>query len=359
MEGLPMSEMTIHCSTGEYRVLFIDDFVASLAQELIDGDTVIIDKKVLFLYQEHLKSVLIGRSIVEIEATEIQKSYEGVIPVIEKLIESGFKKNHRLCAIGGGITQDITAFIASILYRGVSWIFYPTTLLAQADSCIGSKTSINFRKYKNQIGNFYPPKGIFICLRFLYSLDKKELVSGLGEMAHYYLVSGEEDFHRFWNEYLLAQSDKKILESLIHRSLEIKKKYIEIDEFDKKERQIFNYGHSFGHAIESLSDYAIPHGIAVSIGMDIANFVSVKYGYLTIEKRNEMRKMLEPIWQGYSMLTINLDDFENALRKDKKNKGNLLGLILSKGPGKTFKEFKLLDAEFSSWLKEYFTNEFI
>jgi 3-dehydroquinate synthase len=358
MEVMSVSKMFIKCSTRDYSVEFIDNAAASLASQLLDGDAVVIDQKLLKLYHSELGKILTGRTVIPIEAAETQKSYTGVVPVIEKLIESGFKKNHRLFAIGGGITQDITAFIASILYRGVEWIFYPTTLLAQGDSCIGSKTSINFGKYKNQIGNFYPPQNIFIDLKFLDSLDMKEIMSGLGEMAHYFLVAGEEDFQRYKKEWPISRTDKKILEGLIHRSLEIKKRYVEIDEFDRKERQVFNYGHSFGHAIESLTHYAIPHGVAVSIGMDMSNFMSVKYGYLTNEKRLEIRTMLEPIWQGYSILSINTADLENALRKDKKNKGNLLGLILSKGPGKTFKEFKPLDAEFSSWLKEYFTTEF-
>src|SRR4029079_9979987 len=110
------------------------------------------------------------------------------------------------------------------------------------------------------------------------TLSLPELQSGLGEMLHYFIVSGEDDFKRFKKDYPLALKDKEVLKGIIARSLEIKKSYIEIDEFDKKERQVFNYGHTFGHAIESLTDYRIPHGIAVSYGMDMANFISVKKG---------------------------------------------------------------------------------
>ena len=166
------------------------------------------------------------------------------------------------------------------MYRGVDWIFFPTTLLAQGDSCIGSKTSINFGKFKNQVGGFYPPVNIYIDLAFLATLKDIDIKSGLGEMCHYYIVAGEEDFMRYKREYDFALSDKNVLAGIIARSLEIKKGYIEIDEFDQKERQVFNYGHSFGHAIESLTDYRIPHGIAVSYGMDMANFISVKLDYI-------------------------------------------------------------------------------
>ena len=131
---------------------------------------------------------------IGLEAREDQKSYEGLIPVIQELINSGFRKNHRLIGIGGGIIQDITAFIASIMYRGVSWLFFPTTLLAQGDSCIGSKTSINFSEFKNQVGGFYPPNKILINTGFLDTLSKGDLQSGLGEMSHYFVVAGKNDF---------------------------------------------------------------------------------------------------------------------------------------------------------------------
>ncbi|MCP5049642.1 MAG: 3-dehydroquinate synthase, partial [bacterium] len=243
------------------------------------------------------------------------KSYQGSIPIIENLIEKGFRKNHRLIAVGGGVTQDVTAFTASIMYRGVSWLFYPTTLLAQGDSCIGSKTSINFAKYKNQVGGFYPPNHIFIDLAFLDTLADLDFKSGLGEMSHYFVVAGEEDFKRYKEQYPLALKDKKVLAGLIARGLEIKKSYIEIDEFDRKERQVFNYGHSFGHAIETLTNYRVPHGIAVAYGMDMANFVSVKLGYITEKVRQHIRELLAEIWQGVPIDEISLDTFKAALKR--------------------------------------------
>jgi len=353
-----MYKMEIKSSLRNYNLSIVDDFKPVLEKVYHENDFLIVDEKVYNLFKEKISNSKWNDRLIKIEALEETKSYLALADVIEQLIEGGFKKNNTLIAIGGGITQDVAAFTASILYRGVDWIFFPTTLLAQGDSCIGSKTSINFGKYKNQIGNFYSPREIFVDLKFLETLDEIDLTSGLGEMAHYFLVSSEEDFHRFKNEYQPARENSDVLRELLKRSLEIKKSYIEIDEFDKKERQVFNYGHSFGHAIESLTNYKIPHGVAVSIGMDISNFMSVKYGYLNEGKRMEMRALLEQVWKGYSIEDINLKNMENALRKDKKNKGNLLGLILSAGPGKTFKEFKELDENFSSWLKEYFQNEF-
>jgi 3-dehydroquinate synthase len=352
-----MYNFEIKSSIHDYCLAFIGNTQKTLLSELKEGDIIIIDNKIEELYGELLKPVLELYRHISIEAHETLKSYQGVIPVMQDLIENGFRKNHRLIAIGGGITQDVTAFIASIMYRGVGWLFFPTSLLAQGDSCIGSKTSINFGKYKNQVGGFYPPNQIFINLDFLNTLSFLELKSGMGEMCHYFVVSGEDDFTRFKNEYAQALVNKNVLAGLIARSLEIKKGYIERDEFDKKERLVFNYGHSFGHAIESLTDYRIPHGIAVSYGMDMANFVSFKLGYIDDGIRQNIRELLQQIWEGTSLTDISLDKFTLALSKDKKNVGKTLGLILNKGYGKIFRDMRPLDDEFVGWLKEYFETQ--
>ena len=359
MEDIQQYNFTVKSNIHDYQVHFIGNVKSTLENELKEGDFIIIDNKVKALYPEWFEEVLTNFKHIGINATETQKSYQEVEPVINELIEKGFRKNHRLIAVGGGITQDVTAFIASILYRGVQWYFFPTTLLAQGDSCIGSKTSINFGKFKNQVGGFYPPNKIYVDPKFLESLPKKELQSGLGEMAHYYVVAGEEDFERYKSDYEGALADKIILGGIIARSLEIKKSYIEIDEYDKNERQVFNYGHSFGHAIESLTNYGIPHGIAISFGMDMSNFISMKKGYITAELRQNSRELFEKIWDGYAdqVRILDLDTYLNALSKDKKNKGPLLGLILNKGYGKVFKDFTENDNVFREWIREYFTNE--
>ena len=349
-----MYNFTVKSIIHDYEVNFISDTKSTLLEELKEGDVIIIDNKIKNLYQDDLSGILGQYKYIGLDASEDQKSYEGVIPVIQTLIEKGFKKNHRLIAIGGGITQDVTAFIASVLYRGVAWYFLPTSLLAQGDSCIGSKTSINFGPYKNQIGGFYPPNKIFINLSYLNTLSLLELKSGMGEMCHYFIVSSEEDFNFFKSNYAGALKDKSVLAKIIARSLEIKKSYIERDEFDKHERLVFNYGHSFGHAIESLTNYRIPHGIAVSYGMDMANFVSVKLGYISEDVRQYIKELLQQIWEGTSLMDISIDRLANALTKDKKNVGNQLGLILNKGYGKIFKDLRPLDDQFKGWLKEYF-----
>ena len=289
-----------------------------------------------------------------INATEEQKSYAGIIPIMEEIIRRGFHKNNTLIAIGGGITQDIVAFISSIIYRGVNWKLIPTTLLAQCDSCIGSKTSINFSTYKNQVGGFYPARDVYIAPHFLKSLHDREMKSGLGEMLHYYVVGGEKDFEFFAENCKAAMHESEVLQQLINRSLEIKKKYIEIDEYDRKERQIFNYGHSFGHAIESMTDYAVPHGIAVSYGIDIANYVAVRMGLQKKETRNRIRTVTELFWTKGEIGSFDINEYLALLGKDKKNKGNQLGIILCEDFGKLAKYMLVADDGFKKILTEYF-----
>ena len=278
-------------------------------------------------------------------------------PILEQFIDGGFRKNNKIIAIGGGITQDIATFIAANLYRGVEWYFFPTTLLAQADSCIGGKASLNFGHYKNLLGNFYPPNEIFIDLAFIATLPRKQIISGMGEMTHFYFVSGADDYERMRKEYLKALDNRDVLEGLIHRSLMIKKATIEIDEFDRKERLVFNYGHSFGHAIESVTDYRVPHGIAVSHGMDVANYLSVKMGLIDETLRQRMREVLKLNWDEVPLGETDVEAFIGALRKDKKNVGAEVRVILTKGFGRMFVTRLDVDGDARGWIEEYFQNQ--
>lgn len=337
MEDSPLSDsLTIRSYRSRYEVRFVEDFASPLKAELRSGDFLIIDENIARLHAPRLDAFRRDYPHILLAPAETQKSYQGVEPIIDHLIRSGLRKNHRLVAIGGGITQDVTAFIASILYRGVAWIFVPTNLLSQCDSCIGSKTSINFGTFKNQIGGFHPPALILNDLSWLDTLPRDEFRSGLGEMFHYFLLTGRPDFERVSREYDRAFTDRGVLRGLIRRSLEIKQAMIERDEFDEGPRNVFNYGHSFGHALESYTSYAIPHGIAICFGMDIANHVSSALGLITAAEASEMRVLLARNWFPTVPGAIDLDRYLDILRKDKKNVGNDVRVILTRGLGDMF-----------------------
>ena len=328
--------MKIKSSIRNYTVEFSNNFIKSIDQIYNDGDIIIFDN---ILYTPELDKY---RCIQLYNVTEQTKDFNNISTIINSIIGK-FNKKNKLIAIGGGITQDVVGFISSILFRGVEWIFYPTTLLAQGDSCIGGKTSINFNTYKNQLGNFYPPYKVIVCNEFLDTLTKIDIKSGLGEMLHFFLVSSKADYDFF----IKNQHDFK---KLTTRCLDIKRSYIEIDEFDKNERLILNYGHTFGHAIEAVTNNEIAHGIAVSVGMDVANFISYKKGYITYELFKRIQKTLSSIY--YDVKLPNIEQLIIALKKDKKNISNKLNCVLTKGPGNMFLE----EAEYSeieSYLTEY------
>ena len=274
-----MSElMDIQSHKGIYTVEFDDACIEGFADWDFDTTHFILDRKVAQLYQEQLQPILEAPSVLLLDALETNKSVEKLPDYIEFLVDKKIRRNHTLVAIGGGIMQDITSFLAATLLRGVEWLFFPTTLLSQADSCIGSKSSINCRGTKNILGTFTPPQKIYLSTTFLTTLELRELKSGVGEMLKVHAIAGPHDFQSIADDYDGLFSDSETMMKRIRRSLEIKKEYIEKDEFDKGPRLVFNYGHSFGHAIESATGFAIPHGIAVSIGCDMANYCAAKLG---------------------------------------------------------------------------------
>jgi 3-dehydroquinate synthase len=354
MGDLPMSDsFTVRSAIrGTYSVTFIND-LHSQSGTLENGNFFIIDEKVAMLFKAELAAVIGNQRSILIASSEKNKTVAYCLEVIRELLAQNVRKNDSLIAIGGGITQDITAFISSILFRGVDWKFYPTTLLAQCDSCIGSKSSINFDQYKNLLGTFNPPSEIFIYPGFLKTLTVSEIRSGIGEMLHYFLTEG------IWLAQEVADGFDRLLENrdtlphFISNSLRIKKKIIEIDEFDTSIRHIFNYGHTFGHAIEAITNYQIPHGQAVSIGMDLANYISFSLGMITAEQFEEMHLILSRNIPPFAITIANIDEYCKALSRDKKNKGLQLGCILSRGAGRVEKVFLDMDDPFKKMLLTY------
>lgn len=337
MEASRLSkQLTIKSWRFEYQVFFEEDFTNFLSKQKKEGDFFLIDHNVYELYREAIEPLIREHPYLLIHPSEKAKSYFDIGAVIKKLIAFNVKKNDRLIAIGGGITQDIASFTASIYFRGIDWLFIPTNLLSQCDSCIGSKTSVNFETFKNQLGGFYPPRAICIDINFLKTLPQSEILSGMGEMMHYFLIEGEETFSEFENHFEQSLNNLELLRTFIHKSLSIKKKMIETDEFDQGPRRIFNYGHSFGHALETMSGYRLPHGIAVSYGIDLANTISMQLGLLKEEVQLRIRHTLKKIWKDFPLPDISYSEYLKTLAKDKKNVGQEIRVILTRGPGEMF-----------------------
>lgn len=275
--------------------------------------------------------------VILVSANEQLKDFNSIGSIIAKLVEMKLRRTDKIIAVGGGTVQDCVGFIASILYRGVDWEFYPTTLASQADSCVGSKTSINFDNYKNLLGTFWSPSSIHIDVSFLSSLSKSQLLCGVGEILHYWLLDTrfeKQDFERLYELYDCGRTTDFL--PLIQRTHDLKLEVIATDERDMGIRQLFNFGHTFGHAIEAASQFSIRHGVAVLLGIVFANNFS-KIVYCSNCISDSILDLCDKFLEDIDIEAINLDwqEFLRALARDKKN-SNSDGFtcVLTKGQGK-------------------------
>ncbi len=208
-----------------------------------------------------------GCPAIFVEATEAVKSLDACPSLIEAIRNAGAGRGTHLVAIGGGVLQDVSAFIASVYMRGLDWSYIPTTVLAMVDSCIGGKSSINVGGYKNLVGTFHPPTQVLIDPALAATLPELERAAGLIEAAKICFCHGPEAFDRYLSFDPRENMTIGSVEQVVNESLLAKKWFIETDEFDKKERLLLNFGHTFGHAIEGASKYSISHGMAVGLGI--------------------------------------------------------------------------------------------
>lgn len=356
-----MPLMEVRSSRGPYTVGESANFLSALREAVQPtGTLVIVDEKLARGRFANDIASAAGENWIAVPANEQQKSLEMLPEVFTSVIEKGFRRHQTLIGVGGGIIQDITCFIASVLFRGVSWSYLPTTFLAQCDSCIGSKSSINIGKYKNQIGSFHQPSRVYLTWDVLESLSPDDIRSGMGEAIKLHLLDGINSFHEIRRHIEIQPCRPEVLREITWSSLGIKKKYIEEDEFDKGIRNLLNYGHTFGHAYESASAYAIPHGIAICLGMLSATYVSEKLGLAPDGHTAEIAETLTPWFHPHEQTVRSLDInlVLSAMRMDKKNTDAKVTCILTRGPGRMEKypldaerELEPLLREFQSFLK--------
>lgn len=314
----------------DYEVHFTDslDFLRRL--DALPHGRFIIDENVWRLHQDKALAAIDRRRVTVLPIHEEQKNLETVMGLYDSLTASSAKRNMTLIAIGGGIAQDLTGFAASTLYRGVRWAYVPTTLLAQADSCIGGKTSLNFRGFKNLLGTFYPPHEVHINTLFLSTLSKLDYYSGLGEVIKLHLMGGPETTRTLFAEQPgLRRREAAALLRAIRTSLAVKQSFFEDDEFDLGRRNMLNFGHCFGHALESTSAFEIPHGQAVLIGIIFANIVAQGRRLMSPAAAAGLaEKILGSVVTRPKPEQLAPERILEAMRKDKKRTGEGLVLIM-------------------------------
>lgn len=324
--------MDIKSRFKTYRLDFINSLaeIEALAQQ---PDTYfVIDRIVYDLYKKELPVFSKDRLFLA-DALEDKKIIQTVMDICECMTTMPSKRNTHLVSIGGGIIQDITGLVANILYRGIRWTFFPSTLLAACDSCIGGKSSLNYKGFKNLLGSFYPPDEIHVYPKFFHTLSPRDYCSGLGEVVKFNIIAGPGGLVRIEKDIDdILQHDYDKLTVYIKSSLEFKKKFIEEDEFDKGIRILLNFAHTFGHAYEVISNYAIPHGSAVALGMITANNISVQRGFLPSAYAMRIEKVCHKILGNIEVKEewFDLDKILVAIHKDKKQTSTAITAVLIK-----------------------------
>ena len=270
-------------------------------------------------------------------ATEQFKTLSGFEKLLEFMDYCQLTKTDKLVVVGGGIIQDVAAFGGAAFKRGLPWVFFPTTLLSQCDSCIGGKTGLNFKSAKNQVALFSAPSEVVINPHFLKTLNDADLMSGLGETLKL-LVTGGQGGLDLYTENLptdIRQTEK--LKPLILGALAVKTAVIEVDEFELSLRRSMNYGHTVGHAIESMSKNRIPHGTAVVLGMMIVDEISHRRGLLPKAQLLKLQELCRPLITDEVknvLRELPLADLGQLLKKDKKTTGNSVNFVVLKEIGK-------------------------
>jgi 3-dehydroquinate synthase len=323
----------IATSTGSYSVT-IEGGVFPRCLTDFDRATIIADQ---FFHPTFHK---LTHSAIFVPALETNKSLDASPALIEQMRRSGANRQTHLVAVGGGIIQDLSAFIASVYMRGLQWSYLPTTVLAMVDSCIGGKSSINVGPYKNLVGTIHPPVQVLIDPALALTLAADDQSSGLIEAAKICFCHGPASFDRHISYAPRPGMGTDALEQVILNSLLAKKHFIEIDEFDKGERLLLNFGHTFGHAIEGASHYAIPHGIGVGIGILCALEFQRRHGvdYTNAPRvrvlEDHLDAMLRPIQNlGEHLRTLPLDEVIQRFESDKKHGPENYTLILVTADG--------------------------
>lgn len=326
---MTQKSMEIRAAAKTYHVTAADDVQTILNVTALSDAFFVIDLNVYNLHRELFEGISKG-SLYLLKAVEADKTVQTALDICERMMVMPAKRNAVLVSFGGGIVQDITGFAANILYRGIRWIFVPTTLLAACDSCIGGKTSLNYKGYKNLLGTFFPPDEIFIYPPFFRTLSRRDLVSGLGEIVKFNLMQDEQSVAGLEKSMpLLLSGEPQVLNRFILSSLRFKRRFIEEDEFDRGERVKLNFAHTFGHAYEAASGYEIPHGIAVSMGMVTANAISVKRGLLSRGLAGRLEAVLWSVIDVSAQSgSFDCDAIVSAIRRDKKQTGRQITAIL-------------------------------
>tara|TARA_B100001250_G_C19788758_1_gene785430 strand:+ start:500 stop:1606 length:1107 start_codon:yes stop_codon:yes gene_type:complete len=315
-----------------------------------------VPKKKLEIIKEKINSK--KNFVYNFNANEKNKSLKSTNLILNKLFTFNFNRNDCIISLGGGITGDVSGFVASIYKRGIKFINIPTTLLSQVDSSIGGKTGVNNKFGKNLIGSFMQPDLVLSDISFLYSLPKREIICGYGEIFKHSIINKKNTFNYLDKNILKILNLKSpFIEKAISDSCKIKKNIVEKDEKEKNLRKILNLGHTFAHAYESTLNYSkkLNHGEAVILGIvssakfSFQNQILKKIDYNKII--SHANKLKVPINLNKYFLKKDVKQILKYMKSDKKNNSSKINLVLIKKIGAIILELRFNENKIKKFLK--------
>lgn len=319
-----MKTINVPIPNKEYKVLIERDILTKIDNFIDPSREIVIisDENIPKIYINTISPLLNNPLTLFVPEGESSKSMEMAYSLINRLVDNHITRSVLIIALGGGVIGDLVGFVASIYMRGVDFIQIPTTLLSQIDSSVGGKVGVNAISMKNAIGSFKQPKLVLIDPNTLQTLDQRQISSGISEMIKYGLIADKSLFYDILNNDIFEK-----IEHYIAKCVNIKKDIVVEDEYDYGRRQLLNYGHTIGHAIEKHSNYGLLHGEAIAIGM----YIMAEGQSFQQELKNTLIKYNLPFTTEY-----NKSEIYNLIKTDKKASGNKLNIILVEEAGKGF-----------------------
>ena len=341
-----MQELQVGLGDRSYPIIIDNGCLQRVGEDLLKKNIakrygVVADDLVAGLYGDvlmaNLKAAGINAELLVFPHGEANKTLQTIGDLAGRLARLGFDRKDALIGLGGGVTGDITGFLASSYMRGIPFVQLPTTLLAQVDSSVGGKTGVDIPEGKNLVGAFYQPKAVYIDTTVLDTLPREELLGGLGEVIKYGVIRDKEFFHFLReNRQGILNLEPELIKKTVLICCRIKSEVVSEDEREGGVRRILNYGHTIGHAVEGASDYTLIHGLAVSIGMVAAAKLAELNGLLI---KDDYQKIVD-ILELYEMPVVVPGSLDRArikkyLLTDKKTVGGKVFYVLPTEIGKT------------------------
>ena len=297
-----MKQIQVGLGDRAYDILISEGLISGIGPDLETRSVakryaVISDDHVAGLFgnqlMDSLKKAGVTADLITFPEGEASKNLSTISNLASRLARMGFDRKDGLIALGGGVTGDITGFLAAVYMRGIPFIQVATTLLAQVDSSVGGKTGVDIPEGKNLVGAFYQPACVYIDSSALVSLPRSELLNGMAEVIKYGVIY-DADFFQFLeqNREAILGLDLKVMEDVIQRCCAIKARVVEADERESDLRRILNFGHTIGHAVEAASDYSMAHGLCVAMGMAAAGELAVAKSIFSNEEAERLSNLI-------------------------------------------------------------------